>query len=150
MVLLTTAIAILALDHLTKWLVVTHLTLGQQVRAVGPLTIDYVQNNGAAFSLFPQFHYVYLVVAAAVAIYIVFFGHRLGDGFWHQVVLGAVLGGALSNGVDRLLFGYVVDFVDFHFWPVFNVADSAIVIGVIVGVLTFRPKEHGSSVGEKI
>ena len=57
-----------------------------------------------------------------------------------EVVLGCVLGGALSDGFDRLIFGHVTDFIDFHVWPVFNVADMAIVGGMLVIVyeLTFR------------
>ena len=71
---------VVALDHLTKWLVTAHLALGQQVPASWPVTIRYVENSGAAFGLFPQFHFLYLVVAAIVCTYIIFFGHRFGDG----------------------------------------------------------------------
>ena len=67
-------------------------------------------------------------------------GYRFGTGWFRQVVLGLILGGALSNGVDRLLQGHVVDFIDLHWWPVFNLADSAIVLGVIGVVFTFRPR----------
>ena len=133
-----TAVAVVALDHLTKWLVVSHLTLGQAVALSGIVSIRYVENSGAAFSLLPQFHYLYLVVAVIVCAYIVFFGHRLGGRLWQQAILGVILGGALSNGIDRLVAGYVVDFIDFHFWPVFNVADIGIVLGTIVAIFTFR------------
>jgi signal peptidase II len=59
------------------------------------------------------------------------------------VLLGMILGGALSNGVDRLVQGSVVDFIDFHFWPVFNVADSCIVVAIILLlVFSFFPPSH--------
>ena len=139
-VLLGTAAVIFGLDHLTKWLVATRIALHGQIWENAPVSIDNVHNSGAAFGLFPQFQWLYLIVAVIVGAYILYAGRRFGTSWWRQAVLGLILGGALSNGIDRLLTGYVVDFVDLHWWPVFNLADSAIVIGVIVAVFTFRPR----------
>jgi signal peptidase II len=133
-VLLSTAAAVVAVDHVTKWLVTSRIALGEQVPSSGPFTIHYVQNRGAAFSLFPDLQWLFLAVAAVVCGYILLAGHRFG-GSWTQVILGLVLGGAVSNAVDRAAQGYVVDFVDVHRWPVFNVADSCIVVGIIAAVL---------------
>jgi signal peptidase II len=91
---------------------------------------------------------VFLVVAVAVAAYILFAGRRFGPGMFPQVLLGLVLGGALANAVDRVVQGYVVDFIDLQRWPVFNVADMAIVVGIVLGiVLTMRvvPAARGGS-----
>ena len=78
-----------------------------------------------------------------VSLYIVFFGYRYGTTWYRQVLIGMILGGALSNGVDRLVQGSVVDFIDFHFWPVFNVADSCIVVAIVLLlVLSFVPSSH--------
>ena len=137
-VLLLTALAVFALDHLTKWLVTEHVLLGTQVPDSGPVTIHHIQNRGAAFGLFPQLQVVFLVVAAAVALYILLAGRRFGPGVFPQVLLGMVLGGAISNALDRFLQGYVVDFIDLQRWPVFNVADMAIVGGIVIGALTLR------------
>ena len=137
-VLVATAAAVFALDHLTKWLVTQHIAVTQKVTVLGPLTFDHVDNSGAAFGLFPQFQFVFLGVAVLVAAYILIAGRRFGPGVFPQVVLGAVLGGAVANAVDRAVQGYVVDFIDLQKWPVFNVADMAIVLGIIVGVLTLR------------
>jgi signal peptidase II len=139
-VLLITAAFVILLDHLTKWWVSSALALDTQVPASGPVTIHYIQNSGAAFGLFPQFTSFYVVVAAVVAVVILIAVPRMGGGLFRQVVLGCVLGGALSDGFDRLVFGHVTDFIDFHVWPVFNVADMAIVGGMLVIVyeLTFR------------
>jgi signal peptidase II len=133
-VLLATAAVVTAVDHLTKWLVTSRIALDEQVPSSGPITIHYVQNRGAAFSLFPDLQWLFLGVAAVVCAYILIAGHRFG-GQWTQVVLGLVLGGAVSNAIDRAAQGYVVDFVDVHRWPVFNVADSCIVVGIIAAVL---------------
>ena len=140
LLLLAIAIAVFGLDHLSKWLVVQHLGLGQAIGADSPISIRHVENRGAAFGVGPQLQWLYLVVAAAVCAYILLAGYRFGAGWFRTLLLGFILGGALSNGIDRLLQGYVVDFIDLHWWPVFNIADSAIVLGVIGVVLTFRPR----------
>ena len=137
-VLLGTATVVFILDHVTKWLVTQNIALGDQVPATGPITIHHIQNRGAAFGLFPQMQFIFLAVAIAVAGYILIAGRRFGPGVFPQVLLGMVLGGALANAVDRVVQGYVVDFIDLQRWPVFNVADMAIVIGILVGVLTLR------------
>jgi signal peptidase II len=133
-IMVITAVVVIALDHLTKWLVTTHVALDTEVPAGAPVTIHYIQNSGAAFGIFPQFTYVYLVVAAVVAGYILVFGPSMGGGLLRLLALGCVLGGSISNGVDRLATGYVVDFIDFHFWlfQIFNVADMGIVGGMLV------------------
>ena len=104
---------------------------GQQIWPGSFVSIDHVENSGAAFSVLPQLHWLYLAVALVVSLYIVFSGYRYGTTWYRQVLIGMILGGALSNGVDRLVQGSVVDFIDFHFWPVFNVADSCIVVAII-------------------
>jgi len=135
-------VVIFGLDHLTKWLVVQHLRLREQWPSSGPVTIHYIQNQGAAFGLFPQLQTVFLVVAVLVSAYIIVAGPRFASGIGAQVTLGAILGGAVANAVDRFAQGYVVDFVDLQRWPVFNVADSAIVVGIIVAVLTLGRDDH--------
>ena len=144
-VLVVTAVAVFALDHLTKWLVTQNIPLGEQVTVVGPVTIHHIENRGAAFGLFPQFQFIFLGVAVVVAAYILVEGRRFGPGVFPQVVLGAILGGAVANAVDRVAQGYVVDFVDLQRWPVFNVADMAIVLGILVGVLTLRTHDPAAT-----
>ncbi|MFN2582943.1 MAG: signal peptidase II [Candidatus Dormibacteria bacterium] len=131
-----TAAVVAGLDHLTKWIVVSRLPLYGVVGERSIISIDHVENSGAAFGLFPQFQWLYLIVAAIVVTYILLVGYRYGTGTFRQVLLGMILGGAVSNGIDRLLHGSVVDFIDLHWWPVFNVADMCIVIGIALAVLT--------------
>jgi signal peptidase II len=142
-VMLGTAAAVALLDHLSKWLVASHLYVGQQIWPGSFVSIDHVENSGAAFSVLPQLHWLYLAVAVIVSLYIVLAGYRYGTTWYRQLLIGMILGGALSNGVDRLVQGSVVDFIDFHFWPVFNVADSCIVIAIVMLlVLSFIPSSH--------
>lgn len=151
-VMLVTAAIVVAVDHVTKWLVTSHLLLGQQVPVTRQIVnIHYIQNSGAAFGLFPQFTYFYVVVAVIVAGYILVFGPRMGGGLLRLLAFGCVLGGAVSDGADRVLFGHVTDFIDFHYWPVFNAADIAIVGGILVVVfqLGFGGGRAGGPTGER-
>jgi signal peptidase II len=146
-VMLGTAAVVFGLDHLTKWLVTQHLALGAQWPSSGPVTIHLIHNRGAAFGLFPELQTVFLGVAVVVSAYIVFAGPRFAQGIPAQITLGAILGGAVANAVDRFVQGYVVDFIDLQRWPVFNVADSCIVVGIIVAVFTLGTREpaHGGA-----
>ena len=136
LVILATAALVIGIDHLTKWIVVQHLPLHGEIWPGALISIDHVENSGAAFGLFPQFQWLYLIVAAIVVTYILLVGQRYGTTTLRQVLLGMILGGAVSNGIDRLAQGRVVDFIDLHWWPVFNVADMSIVIGIALAVLT--------------
>ena len=144
LVILITAAAVIGIDHLTKWIVVQHLPLHGVIGAGAIISIDHVENSGAAFGLFPQFQWLYLIVAAVVVVYILLVGHRYGTSAYRQVLLGMILGGAVSNGLDRLLQGRVVDFIDLHWWPVFNVADMSIVIGIVLAILTLGGRRPAS------
>jgi len=138
-IMLGTAAFVIALDHLTKWLVTSHIPLGEQVPAGNAfVNIHDIQNSGAAFSIGPGLTYIYLGVALVVAVYIVAWGPRMTGGLLRLLALGCILGGSLSNGIDRLVLnGNVTDFIDFHWWPVFNCADMAIVGGMLVAVYEF-------------
>jgi len=137
LVLLATATAVYLADHLVKRLVIQSIPLGSKIGADRPVTLHHIDNHGAAFGLFPGLQSLFLVVALVVGAYIVVAGQRFGRGVGTQVVLGLILGGAAANAVDRYRQGYVVDYVDVHFWPIFNLADACIVVGILVAVLTF-------------
>ena len=148
-VMIGTAVVVAALDHLTKWLVASGIALGQQIWPHAIVSIDHVENSGAAFSVLPQLHWLYLAVALVVSAYIVFFGYRYGTTWYRQILIGMILGGAISNGVDRLVQGYVVDFIDVHWWPVFNVADSCIVVAIIALLVLSFVRSQPSSLPSK-
>jgi signal peptidase II len=135
--LLTIAIIILMVDQATKALVLRYLPYQQPWNPITPLypivTLTHVTNTGAAFGLFPDGGLIFTVIALTVIAAILAYYRYLPQhpGFV-RLSLGLQLGGALGNLIDRLRFGRVIDFIDFHFWPVFNVADSSIVIGVAI------------------
>lgn len=136
---LTVGAAVLAFDQLVKWWVVATLP-GQPVVLIdGFLQLRYVTNFGSAFSIVEGFGSVIALVAIATAVFIFLIAVKV-ESTGEAVALGLVLGGALGNIVDRVfrgdgfLDGGVVDFVDFSFFPAFNVADSAITIGAILAL----------------
>ena len=131
------ALAVLAADQFTKHVVATNLAVNQSwspIPALSPVVrITHVTNTGVAFGLFPGVGSAMVVVAVVVVVGIVVYHRQLmGDAWLLRVSLGLQLGGAIGNLIDRLRQGYVVDFIDFRIWPVFNVADSALVIGVAI------------------
>jgi signal peptidase II len=126
---------------LTKYLVVEHLEHRDPIRLLGgALLLAVSRNSGAAFSFAQGATVLFTAVAVAVIVVIVRTARQLGSTGW-AVCLGLLLGGATGNLVDRIFRapgpgrGAVVDFIDFRVWPVFNLADSAIVCGGLLAVL---------------
>lgn len=123
------AVGSLLLDQLTKLIILKFLT--QPVLLIpGILTLRLVSNPGVAFGFFPHQKLFILIVSIALGAAVLAGYQKLRNSpvYW-QCGLGFIFGGMLGNLIDRLRFGYVVDFVDFGFWPVFNLADIAIVCG---------------------
>jgi signal peptidase II len=142
--LLAIAFAAIAADQLTKHIVTSQLALDDAVHVIGPFWIHHVQNSGIAFGLFASATaVVILATAIAVTWMLVYFARSGARHPILPVALGLVIGGSLSNLLDRVRLGYVTDFLDFRYWPAFNLADSFIVIGVLVlfGVLVRADRE---------
>jgi signal peptidase II len=140
------ALAVILLDRATKLLIIQTLRLGQGIPVIpGFFDIVFVLNPGAAFGFLATLseqvrNPLFILISVVAVILIIFYrtrylrSHRLVS-----VALGLVLGGAVGNLIDRLRYGMVVDFLDVHVgqyhWPAFNVADSAISIGVSLMIL---------------
>ena len=132
---------VLALDVVTKVLVVARLEAQDPVELLGgQLLLRVSRNPGAAFSFAQGATLLFTAIAVIVIVVILRVSRRLGSGAW-ALSLGLLLGGATGNLVDRVLRspgpgrGAVVDFIDFQVWPSFNIADSAIVCGGLLAVL---------------
>lgn len=127
------AFFVVVLDQISKGWIQRSLYPGQSTPEDGFVRLTYVTNTGAAFGLFPDQTMMFIIVAALViGAIIVYYRYMPYNGFVFMASLGLQLGGALGNLTDRLRHGYVIDFIDFRFWPVFNLADSAIVVGVAI------------------
>ncbi len=136
------AVVVIVADQWSKAFVRSHLPLGvpwDPVPALRPiLSFTHVQNLGAVFGLFPQLHWFYPIPSVIVTCLLLVLYRRFAS--YGPIVLlafGLQLGGTVGNLIDRLRQGYVTDFIDLNFWPlqewaVFNIADSAVVVGVVI------------------
>ena len=122
---------VFVLDRVTKIAAVSNMSYGQSVKILPNIFhFTFVLNNGTAFGLFKGANAA-LAILSVLAITLIFFYvlKNKALSFPNSLALGLILGGALGNLFDRVRFGYVIDFLDFRVWPVFNIADSAITIG---------------------
>ncbi|MBN1400447.1 MAG: signal peptidase II [Anaerolineae bacterium] len=128
------AACVIALDQLTKWWVRAHIPVNRSWDPIPGLsrilTFTHVENTGVAFGLFKGMNWLFVIVAAVVIVLIVVYYRRLAAASWVlHVAFGLQLAGAVGNQIDRVLRGHVTDFIDVRVWPIFNVADSAVVVG---------------------
>ncbi|MBI5667150.1 MAG: signal peptidase II [Chloroflexi bacterium] len=132
---------VLAIDQITKRVVIENVALGQTVRLIPALSpffqITRSQNTGAAFGVLPQGGDVFLVIAIVVVAAMVYFYPRIpAEARLTQFATGLICGGALGNALDRLQYGHVVDFIHYQIpgliSNVSNLADHALVLGVII------------------
>ena len=131
--LIAIALAALVGDQLTKHIVSSQLALDGEVDVAGPLTIHHVHNSGIAFGFFSNATpIVTALTAVAVGWMLLFFARSGARHPILPVALGLLIGGSASNLIDRVRLGHVTDFLDLGFWPAFNLADSFIVLGVLI------------------
>ncbi len=132
---LATLAVVAGLDQLTKALVIGGIPLGEHRALILGIDLVHVRNSGVAFGFFAGSQPIWAILIAVVlcAMLTYFLVHADRPLLWLPV--GMLLGGALGNVVDRVAHGAVTDFIKLPFWPAFNVADSAITIGVVLLVL---------------
>lgn len=154
---------IVILDQVTKWAIQSRMELHQSIEVIGQiLRITYIHNDGLAFGVdTPLGRWLGVLSLVATLVVAVLLVKMRTSPLSHQMFLGGIMGGAIGNTIDRLLYGYVIDFIDVDLpdwmmerWPVFNVADSAVSVGVIflVIVLLFYstpPEEETTPVAEE-
>jgi signal peptidase II len=145
--------SIIGLDQWTKHLVRSNLALGESWvpwQWLEPYArIVHWKNTGAAFGILQGFGDVFTILAIVVSLLIIYYYPKLSREDWPlRLALGLQLGGALGNLIDRLTIGWVIDFVSVGNFPVFNVADSSISIGVVVLILGIWIKERHERVSQ--
>ena len=123
--------SVVIIDQITKAIAIAKLASAGSIPVIGNIvSFTLVRNTGAAFGLF-RYQTTFFIVISMIAIaFTVFYLAKKKAGLYLPFAL--ILGGAAGNLIDRLRSGYVVDFIDLHFWPVFNVADSCITVGAII------------------
>lgn len=130
------AAIIVIIDQITKFLTVQNIPLGESMEVIpGIFSLTYIQNTGAAWSILEGQMAFFYIVTIIVVIMLVYFLHKEAKGEpLFAIAISFILGGALGNFIDRLHLQYVIDMfqLDFISFPIFNIADSALTIGVIV------------------
>ena len=130
--ILIVVLTILSLDQLTKFLVSRNLFLNQSSSVIkGIFYLTLIHNRGAAFGILKNQAPLF-ISTSLFAIILMFLNLKNNNKRFYRFSLSLILAGALGNLIDRLFLGYVIDFLDFRIWPVFNIADSAITIGAIL------------------
>ena len=136
MFFLVIALVVIVADQLSKIWIRSNFAVGESVPETGLFRITHINNTGASFGLFPDQSFSLMIIAAVGVIVVLFFVLFLYrrvpvlDNAMGRPALGLILGGNIGNLIDRLRVGYVTDFIDVGIWPVFNVADAAITLGV--------------------
>ena len=123
------------LDRLSKYLIIELMSAGSSIPVIkGVLHLTLVHNTGAAFGMFKDHPSLFILIGAVFSCLVVYFLTVKPQAFnaLEKISLCLILAGTLGNLTDRIRFGYVVDFLDFRVWPVFNIADSSITIGAIL------------------
>lgn len=137
---------VIVADQITKFVILRSLPFGASRPVLGPLlSLTHTRNTGGAFSLFQANNEIFIVVASLATVALLVAYHRYHrDHLPVAAALALALGGAIGNLIDRIRYGYVVDFFDIHIWPIFNIADSAITVAIVVLLWRFLlAKEPG-------
>ena len=125
-------IAIITIDRLTKNYIISHIKLGESIKLLNILNLTYAQNKGAAFGILQGKLFFFITVSIFVIGLIIIFYEALVKSKISLVSISLILGGTIGNILDRIFYGFVIDFIDFKIWPIFNIADSALTIGIII------------------
>ncbi|MQG38487.1 MAG: signal peptidase II [SAR202 cluster bacterium] len=150
LVLMATLIIVIILDQLSKYTIKSQFNLYESWPEIGIFRIYHTYNTGTAFGLL-QGQTILLIVASLIAlIFLIYIYNEYTKGnIILRIALGLQLGGAISNLSDRLAFGAVTDFISVGWWPVFNIADSSIVVGITILISGILYREKISKVIEK-
>jgi signal peptidase II len=142
MKLLIWAVPVCLIDQLTKLVIVRNFTFGETKEILPFFHLTLVYNTGTAFGLFKGVNVFFIIISCVIIFLLVWWqrvlvGHRIITAIGYVLIMG----GAWGNLIDRVVYGHVIDFLDFLVWPVFNVADSAICVGTALLVLFHRAKQ---------
>jgi signal peptidase II len=149
--LATVALSALGADQLTKAIVTSRLDLYDEVHVVGPFSIHHVTNSGIAFGLFASATSIVILLTSLAVAWMLYFFARSGSR--HPILpvaLGLVMGGSVSNLVDRIRLGHVTDFLDLRYWPAFNLADTFIVVGVAALLLALVVSDRNAAKPQRV
>jgi len=147
------AALVIVLDQYSKWLVLQHFELYQSLVLTNWFNLTLAYNTGAAFSFLNDAggwqRWLFVLLAVVITAVLLVWLQRARHLRLQALALALVIGGAIGNVIDRIRLGYVIDFIDWHYrdwhWPVFNIADSAISVGVVLLIADSLFNAHASS-----
>ena len=139
LIISSTAFLIVFFDQLTKFFIVKHFKVSQSLPILNNIFhLTFVKNTGAGFGILKGFSpFLILISLAVIGIIFYYYKQIKQNQILLQTIAAFVLGGTIGNLIDRINLGYVIDFLDFRIWPVFNIADSFVTIGIIGLVIYF-------------
>jgi signal peptidase II len=145
------SIIIIIMDQVTKYIVSTKIPLNSSIEVIpGIIFISHVKNSGAAFGVFQNKTNVFIVISVIAIILIIILKIKLNlDFILYNISLGFILGGAIGNLIDRIVFGEVIDFIHLRYFAVFNIADSFICIGFGIVVILILKNYFKRGVNKK-
>ena len=153
---LSLSLLVIILDQVSKVWISSHFAYGESLYVLSVFNLVLAHNTGAAFSFLSDAggmqRWLFSIIAIVASVWIVWLLRRHAGETLFALALSLILGGALGNLIDRIAYGYVVDFLSFHwdeyYFPAFNVADSAITCGAFLLILdSFKEKKHGTAAG---
>lgn len=134
---------VVLIDQATKAMAAVKLSPGIPVPVAGNLlSFTLVENTGAGFGLLKNQVFILVLISATAIFFTVFYMLKKRPGYYFPFAL--IVGGAAGNLIDRIRFGHVIDFIDLHWWPVFNVADSCITVGSVILFFVILRGKHAS------
>ena len=144
---------VMVLDFVTKRIIIDKLAPYESIRALPFLNIVYVENKGAAFGMFANLGNNFFMAISFIALAsILFYMSKIPKGL-ELFSISLIFGGAVGNLIDRIMLGKVIDFIDFHVgtwhWPAFNVADSALTVGIILFIFATVMQSQKPSTGNE-
>ena len=136
-IIFSAALIVIFLDQLTKFFIKQNFQLNESIPIIkNAFHLTYTTNTGSAFGLFKGFNLFFVLFSIAVIIVIFYYLKKIvKNQKLMQFSIGLLLGGTIGNLIDRIAYGSVIDFIDFRVWPVFNVADSAVTISIILLII---------------
>lgn len=147
-VIITSFLLFVMADQAVKQYVRSHMDYGQSIPVITEfLHITYIENPGAAFGMLEYRTGLFLAVTCAMFVFMAYLYPRMERTVYSRLAMGMLAGGAVGNAWDRVQYGKVTDFLDFRIWPIFNIADIAIVLGV--GILMFAILREQQSIKER-
>lgn len=141
-------VLMLGLDQVSKWLVRDAMDLGQSIPIISSLmSLTYIENRGAAFGIMAGGRVLFIALTFLLLAFLLWYRHQnKHPSLLLEMSTGLIIAGALGNLIDRIVKGSVTDFIDFHFFPIFNVADIAVTCGVfLMAVFIFKDENKSTN-----